>query len=254
MLDFMLYNDDCLKRMKKMVEQGIKVDCILTDPPYELDTHKGGVTDFAQRKLVKENHIEFISNGFNYEECFNLMLKLCKVPNLLIFCSNKQISKVMSYFESKKFKGKHLSVTLLMWEKTNPIPLGNGKHISDVEFIVYVRGKNAPFNNNCNLKYKYKVKTYPTIGKSRLHPTEKPLELIKELLTLHTLKGNVILDCFMGGGTTGEAVLELGENRKFIGIEIDKGFYDVSLERLNGKVNKGDYLYDKGENDLCVSV
>lgn len=224
-----LRKGDCLEILEDIPNKSI--DLVLIDPPYEQDTHTGGKTSLAQRKLIQENHIEFISNGYNYDLCFELLLKKCKTPNLLIFCSNKQISKIMGYFERKK-----LTTTLLVWKKTNPIPLCNGKHISDCEFIVYVRGKNAHFNNKSDIKNKYKVKIYPTItGKNRVHPTEKNIDLLKELIELHTFENDTVLDCFMGSGTTGAACKEL--NRNFIGIELDENYFNIAKQRIenNGK-------------------
>ena len=216
---------DCLELMKDIPDKSI--DLVLIDPPYEQENHGGGKTNFAQRKLVKETHIDFISNGFDYEMCFETLLKKCKIPNLLIFCSNKQISRIMNYFENKQ-----LATTLLVWKKNNPIPLGNGKYISDCEFIVYVRGKKAPFNNECNIKNKYKVKIYPTItGKNRLHPTEKPIELLDELIKLHSFENDTVLDCFMGSGSTGVACINA--NRNFIGFELDNNYFNIAKERID---------------------
>ena len=58
-----LFNNDCLDVMDELIKQNVKVDAIITDPPYENDTHCGGKTEMAQRKLVKSNHIDFISEG-----------------------------------------------------------------------------------------------------------------------------------------------------------------------------------------------
>lgn len=223
---YRLYNGDCLEIMDKLIEEGIKVDTIIIDPPYELDNHGKGKNDFKDRQLIKENHIEYMSNGFDYENVFEKMLKLQNKTNILIFCSNKQVSKIMSYFENKK-----LSTTLLVWNKTNPIPLCNGKHISDIEFIVYVRGKGAIFNNKVDMSKKYKVKRYATMSsKQRVHPTQKPNDLLEELIELHSIEGSVVLDCFAGSFSTGVACMNT--NRKFIGIEIDKKYYEIGKKRI----------------------
>ena len=234
---YKLFNGDCLEVMDKLIEEGVKVDAIICDPPYELENHgKGknkflenhgkGKNEFKNRKLVNENHIEFISNGFDYNIVFDKMLKLQNKANILIFCSNKQVSKIMSYFENKK-----LSTTLLVWNKTNPIPLCNGKHISDIEFIVYVRGKGAIFNNCVDMSKKYKVKRFPTTNtKNRLHPTQKPIDLLTELVELHSVEHSIVFDCFMGSGTTGVACMNT--NRKFIGIELDKNYFDIAKKRI----------------------
>lgn len=224
MKDFELWQGDCLELMKNIQDKS--VDLVLIDPPYEQDNHGGGTTDFAQRKLVKETHIDFVSKGFDYEECFRHLLRVTKTPNFLIFCSNKQISKIMSYFEKLK-----LSTTLLTWKKSNPIPLCNGKYINDCEFIIYVRGKGATFNNAADTKLKYKVKTYPTVSsKSRNHPTEKPIILLEELIQLHSVENQVVLDCFMGSGSTGVACVNI--NRKFIGIELDPKYFAIAKDRI----------------------
>ena len=225
-----LYNGDCLEVMDGLISEGVKVDTIITDPPYEFDLHGGKVNsgDFC-RDLTNKKHINFISNGYNYKDVFDRFLKLCVTPNILIFCSNKQISKTMSFFESKG-----LSVTLLTWTKTNPIPLCNGKHISDIEFIVYVRGKKAPFNNLLSTIYKLKNTIMATLkGKNRNHPTEKPVPLMEKYINLHSLEDMIVLDPFMGSGSTGVACKNL--NRKFIGIELDENYFNIAKERINAE-------------------
>ena len=228
-----LINEDCVTAMDKLIDEGIKVDCVLTDPPYEYGNGMGGGnTELSQKAKKVRQNIAFISKGFEYDAVFERMLKICKVPNLLIFCSNKQITKIMSYFENKK-----LSVTLLTWDKTNPIPCCNKSHVSNLEFVVYVRGKGATWNDEAPFNIKSKTKKYPTVcGKGRLHPTEKPLKLIEEYLELHTKENQLVLDCFGGSFTTGVACQNL--NRQFIGIEYnptegehDK-FYNIGLERI----------------------
>lgn len=222
-----LHQGDCLKIMSELIDNGVKVDAVITDPSYEFTNHGGTKSQMAKRAAKVRDEIEFISKGFNYDDVFDKMLTLCKVPNLLIFCSNKQISKIMSYFENKK-----LSTTLLTWEKTNPSPLCNGKYISDLEFIIYVRGKNSPWNNDAPLKTKYKCKAYPFVSpKQKQHPTQKPVELMEELIQLHTFENSIILDPFMGSGTTGLACKNL--NRNFIGIELDENYFNIARDRIN---------------------
>ena len=222
----MLYEGDCSVILKELINQGTRVDCIITDPPYELDFHLGGQQSRAQDFTKLGNNIEFMANGFN-EEVLELMLQICKIPNILIFCSNKQISRLMSFFEGKK-----LSTTLLVWKKTNACPLGKGKHISDLEFVVYARGKNVTFNNDVSYQKKYKLQSYPFVnGKQRLHPAQKPLDLIKGYIELHTKKGDIVLDPYMGSGTVGVGCEEL--NRKFIGIELLHKYFSVAERRIN---------------------
>lgn len=176
--------------------------------------------------------IEFISNGFDYDAVFEEFLRICKIPNILIFCSNNQVSKVMQWFESRD-----LSVTLLIWHKTNPAPLCNGKHISDVEFIVYIRGKGATFNNSTPFPYKSKVFTSPVVSrKERLHPTQKSVMMLEQYVNLHSREGDIVLDCFMGSGTTGVACVNT--DRDFIGIELNDEYFKIAERRINDTITE----------------
>jgi site-specific DNA-methyltransferase (adenine-specific) len=216
-MELKLIKGDCLVEMDNLIKQGIKVDLILTDPPYELECHGGTNSAMAQRATKVRDEIDFISNGFDYDSCFNKFLQLQKVPNILIFCSNKQLSKTMMWFENKG-----LSVKCLVWNKTNP--------------SVFVRGKGASWNPDCELSKKYKVKRFPFVSpKIKKHPTQKPLELIKEYIELHSFENETVLDCFMGSGTTGEASLSL--NRNFIGIELNDDFFNIAKNRIEDSQN-----------------
>lgn len=161
-----IYNCDCLVGIKEIPNDS--VDCIITDPPYLLDSTGGGASALAKRSRRLKDSIEFISSGFDYENLFNEFIRVCKIPNMLIFCSNKQISQTMSFFE-----GKGLKSTLLIWQKTNPMPTGNNAYISEVEFVVYVHDKGAYFSNDVPLEFKKKVYTSPLVKEGGYHPTQK---------------------------------------------------------------------------------
>ena len=127
-----LYHGDCLEIMKSIPDKSI--DLVLTDPPYELETHGGG--NRKQWKNIHNNFIEDLSFGFNYEKVFNEFLRVCKTPNILIFCSNKQISKIMSWFEERK-----LSTTLLCWYKRDMflLQMENIKAMLNLLFMFVVK-------------------------------------------------------------------------------------------------------------------
>lgn len=226
--NYELLNGDCFELMKNIPDKSI--DLILTDPPYEISNHDGGHSALSKRKLSVKSKVDNMSNGFCYEKCFDEFLRICKMPNILIFCSNKQISKIMSYFESK-----NLSTTLLIWHKTNPSPLCNGNHLSDLEFVIYVRGKGATFNNDTPFEYKRKIYSSGIIPKSiKVHPAQKPIELLKRYIELHTKENDIVFDPFMGSGSTGVAAIDVG--RKFIGIEKEPQYFEISKNRIQGIV------------------
>ncbi len=224
-----LINGEAVEQLKLMPDKSVDFVCI--DPPYELDNHGGGKTDFAQRKLVKDLHIDFISNGFEMEKVFTEIERVSKTMNMICFCSNKQVSKIMNYWEQKKY-----SVTLLVWQKSNPVPFGNGKYISDLEFMIYVRGKGATFNN---IGYKDQLRVFeynvPSTAE-RIHPTEKPIDMLRRLLLIHTNENDVVLDTFAGSFTTGLACHK--ENRKCIASEIDEKMFMSANTRFKNEISQ----------------
>jgi site-specific DNA-methyltransferase (adenine-specific) len=222
-----MFNSDALSVLSQIKDK--KIDFVCIDPPYELDNHGGVVKGHdLERKLNRDKHINFISEGFDIESTFSEIERVSKVLNLICFCSNKQVSKIMNYWEQKKY-----STTLLVWDKPNPIPLGNGKHISNLEFMIFVRGKGATFNN-IGVNEQKKTFSYPApSSKTRFHPTQKPVELLNRLLRLHTKENDIVLDCFAGSMTTADACQEL--NRKSIMVELDEKFFELGVDRIKNK-------------------
>ena len=222
--DYELWQGDCIELMQQIPDKSI--DLILTDPPYEISNHDGGHSSLSKRKLSVKSKVDSMSDGFCYDKCFDEFLRICKTPNILIFCSNKQISKIMSFFENK-----NLSTTLLVWHKTNPSPLCNGNHLSDLEFVIYVRGKGATFNNDTPFEYKRKIYSSGIIPKSiKVHPAQKPIELLKRYIELHTKENDVVFDPFMGSGSTGVACASTG--RRFVGVELNQEYFDIAKQRI----------------------
>lgn len=221
-------NIDGLELLKTLPDNSI--DFILTDPPYELEIHGGGAGFMKDRKLLNK-HISYIGYGFDFDTYFSEYERVLKVMNAVIFCSNKQVSKTMNWFENKGY-----SVTLLVWKKPNPIPLGNGKYIGDTEFMVYVRGKGATFNN---IGYKEQLRVFeynvPSTAE-RIHPTEKPIDMLRRLLLIHTNENDVVLDTFAGSFTTGLACHK--ENRKCIASEIDEKMFMSANTRFKNEISQ----------------
>lgn len=216
---------DCLDILKQLPDKC--VDLVLTDPPYILTPHGGGKQGLANRSSKIRDEIEFIANDFDFVSVSEQLLRICKIPNIIMFCSAMQLGRTIVFFEQKG-----LRADVLVWSKSNPAPLSNGKYISDIEYIVYVHTKGSCFNNDAPIEYKKKTKIYPIITNlmDKMHPTQKPIELIYELITVHTYNNNLVLDCFSGSGTTAVACHNL--KRRFICIEKDPEYWKASCERL----------------------
>ena len=116
------------------------------------------------------------------------------------------------------------------WIKTNPQPVNSGiNYLTNCREIALLAIKKS--KPTFNSKYDKGIYEYPIYGgKDRFHPTQKSLPLFEELILKHSNEGDVVLDCFLGSGTTAVAALATG--RKFIGCELDEGYFQKARARI----------------------
>ena len=114
---------------------------------------------------------------------------------------------------------------ILVWKKNNVTC--NKWYMKNCEFTLFLRKGKAKFINECGSK---QVSDFDNIIGNKLHPTQKPVSLLEHLITLTTIEGQVVLDPFMGSGSTGIACKNL--NRVFIGFEANDQYFDVASKRL----------------------
>ena len=191
------------------------VDLIMTDPPYEFSSTKGGGS-FGSKNRDYHDELTPISMGVTIE-ILDEMMRVMKVPNLYIWCNKAQIPQYLEYFLGKKCK-----FDLLTWHKTNPVPTCHNKYLSDTEYCLYFR-KGAKLYGSYETKRKYWVTSTNTDDKKKYnHPTCKPLEVISQL----------VCDPYLGSGTTAVACKQLG--RGFVGCDIEGKYIDVTNDRLYG--------------------
>jgi len=219
-LDYIL-NLDCLLGMRKMSDNS--VDLIITDPPYELQ-QTGGSGAFGRKNREYHQQIDNLQNGIS-DMILREMLRVCKKPNMYIFCSKDQLPQLLMFAINNGLK-----YDILTWHKTNPVPTCNNKYLSDTEYIVFMR-KGANLYGTYETKRKYFItQTNTTDKKLWGHPTIKPLNIIETLILNSSLENDIILDPFMGSGTT--AIACMRNNRHFIGFEINDVYYKTSLKRI----------------------
>ncbi len=187
---------------------------IITDPPYDIHAEKGGGC-YGNRQHYKEIN-GFTDGGVDYS-----FLK--GFGNWVVFCSWMQL-KLLLHWKSRQ--------KLLIWLKTNPLQTGNNKYLPDVEYIVHTWEKGRLFGSNKDKATVYQSSIYnPTVRPEwKRHPNEKPLGLMIKLVKLSTQEGDIVLDPFMGTGTTGVACRRLG--RRFIGIELNRKWYRLAKRRI----------------------
>lgn len=215
-----LYHGDCMDILPTLG----KVDAVVTDPPYILSDSGPGDSHFGMslNKFDGDDYKAIVS-GFDVDAVFGSLEKICDPFNLFCFCSNKQISKIMSYHEARK-----RSTTLLIWHKVNAAPFANGVWRGDIEYVVHAKDHGAVFVGGAIEKKK--VKEHPIIQDDS-HPTVKPLSIMQGYISICSHRDQIVLDPFMGSGTTGVACMNLG--RKFIGIELEKKYFDIACERID---------------------
>ncbi len=219
-----IYNMDCLQGLQQ-IESGT-VSLIVADPPYELQQHNGAGA-FGRKNREYHQGIDHLQSGVSnevLEEC----LRVCKHPNMYIFCSKDQLPQLLNFALSHKLK-----YDLLTWHKTNPVPTCNNKYLSDTEYIVFMRN-GANLYGTYETKRKYFITQTNTADKKAFgHPTPKPVPIIKTLIENSTQSGDLVLDPYMGSGTTAVACMQSG--RKYIGFELDKDYYDKAVKRIKAE-------------------
>lgn len=207
-----LYNNDCMEVMSNTPPQIF--DCTITDIPYEVVNRQSN----GLRNLDKK---DADITTFDLETFVDEVCRVTK-GSVYIFCGTEQVSSIR-----KRMIENGMSTRLCIWEKTNPSPM-NGKVIwlSGIECCVYGKFKGATFNEHC----KNTVFRFPTT-RSKIHPTQKPVKLLEYLISVSTNEGDTVFDPCMGSGTTGVACKSL--NRKFVGVELSKEYFEKAKERID---------------------
>jgi site-specific DNA-methyltransferase (adenine-specific) len=211
------------------------VDLIIIDPPYEIHSIQGG-------GMLKEKRIQNMMNELNNKgldlgintDIFDEFIRVLKVPNIYIWCNKIQLPMYLNEFVNKR----GLLFDIIVWNKTNAMPLCGSKYLTDSEYCLYFR-KGVKLNTTYDTaKTVYQLPINIDDKNKYDHPTIKPLQIVKNLIINSSNKNDVVLDCFMGSGTTAVASKELG--RQYLGIEIDEKWHKIAVDRVNGINARGE--------------
>lgn len=215
-----LYQGDCLEVMDKLIELGVKVDAIITDPPYGMNlTPQRRSGKFHGEKIINDNNLDWCDDFF--EKCYKLTPKN---SGSMFFCS---IHSIPQFIYSAKKAGFDIK-NLLVWDKMWFGMGGNWR--PNTEFILLcTKGRFVTHSKNKDNILRYRRLS----SQKSVHPTQKPVELMIELISEPDYNPEIILDPFMGSGSTGVACKNL--NRKFIGIELDEKYFDIAVDRIKGE-------------------
>lgn len=219
---------DCYQLIKEIPDKSI--DCIYTDIPYLYANGGQGHSEMCVRTARKKEELKDISKGIDYS-ILDEFKRVLKKVNIFIWCSKMQLLDIMTW-------GGQYNTDLLVWCKTNPTPQTNNIWLPNLEYCVYMREYGVKLNDGYDLKSKFYVSGANKSDKDLFnHPTIKPLELVKKHLLHTTQENDIILDPFIGSGTTAVACKEI--NRQFIGFELNPQWYEVANKRINNETANG---------------
>jgi len=215
-----VYNMDCMEAIKLLDDNSI--DLVVMDPPYLLNLTKVKNTSSFNNYA---NELIGLKDGFDLKVLDLLIPKMKKI-NMYIYCSKRQVKDLIEYFISKD-----CNYEILTWHKQNPSPLINNNYLPDTEYIIFAREKGVKLYGSYHTKRKYYLSGVNQVDKKKYkHPTIKPLPFIENHIINSSKEGDLVLDCFCGSGTT--LVGAIRTNRRFIGFEIDKTYYDIAKQRV----------------------
>jgi len=232
--DVAIYLGDCLDVLPTL--EG--VDHVISDPPYEDETHKANEKHSDSRSMRKDGGNEFKAFGFDgiNQTRADVAQVVVKVSAgwAILFCLAEGVRAWRDDLQAAKAKWD----TVLFWVKPDAAPGFNGQGAA--------RGAECAVTAWCGTGYRswnrggkrgiymHNVNT----NRQGEHPTEKPLPLMSELIGDFTQPGQLVCDPFMGSGTTGVACVKLG--RRFVGIERDPTWFDLSRRRLEKAIKETD--------------
>ena len=246
MSDVKLFNGDCLEIMPKLADEGVKVDLVLTDVPY-------GTTSCKWDNIIPFDEMWDCLDKLTYDntpivlfgsEPFSSNLRMSNIKNYKYdwiwdkgFCSNFTVAKyqpMCPYEIISVFYKKQCNYYPIKWQQTKK-ELVRDRAKTSRNLSVGVAEKYEYEYKDDGTRYPLRIIKISGLGNEtqkgkRVHPTQKPISLLKYLIKTYTKEDEVVLDFTMGSGSTGVACLQT--NRNFIGIELEPKYYEIAKERI----------------------
>ena len=229
--------------MDRLIEEGVKVDCILTDVPYGTTACKwDNVIPFEEmwerlNKLIKPNGAIVLFGS----EPFSSALRMSNIKNYKYDWVWDKVKPNGHLVAKHRPMQRSENISVFGGGKINyyPIMIDRDKPKKSKEYSrTSIMGGNVTNNNARILKQKYPqniLQFSNAIQKGKVHPTQKPTDLLEYLIKTYTNENELVLDFTMGSGSTGVACMNT--NRKFIGIELDTNYFNIAKERIENAIN-----------------
>lgn len=257
--NYQLYNGDCLEIIDKLIKKGIKVDAIIGDPPYSTTRSKWDkIIPYNQMwnyfKRIRKDKSAIVLFG---QEPFSSNLRLSNINEYRY--DWKWVKNHQTGFANANYRPMIKHEDIMVFSDGNASAGGKAYHMNYYPqglVEVNIKKKNSSgrqglvsySNNNINKnnqlmqdnsEYIQKYTNYPSnilcydCETKYVHPTQKPLALMEYLIKTYTKEGDLVIDPFMGSGTTGVACINT--DRRFIGIELDENYFLIAKKRIDSK-------------------
>lgn len=216
---------DCLERMKEIPDGS--VDLVLTDPPYRVFSGGKKSNPSLSKSLGGNDGKIFVHNDIDFGDWLPVVFaKMSTNSHAYVMSNFKNLFKLHSVAISCGFYVHNL----LVWQKQNMT--ANRWYMKNCEYTLLLRKGSAFTINNAASPTVHKFEN--PVGR-KVHPTEKPVELMQFYMENSSRRGETVLDPFMGSGTTGVACVNTGRN--FIGIERDERYFEIARKRISDASN-----------------
>ena len=217
-----LYKGDCLELMQQIRSETI--DSIVTDPPYKIITggDSNGKNSIRPKGILSGNRelMKFIPKFSEWlPECYRV---LKNGTHAYFMVNSTNLTEMLVEVEKTGFKIHNI----LIWKKNNCTP--SQFYMKNCEYIIFCRKGKAKYINN--IGDSKTVHEFNNISGKKVHPTEKPIELMKFYIENSSEENDTVLDPFMGSGSTGVACVNTFRN--FIGFEIDENYFNIATKRI----------------------
>ena len=181
----MLYHGDCYEILKNKIAND-SIDLVVTDPPYDLSIGGGGGFMKKENKKHLDELKELKSTSFEPEPLLYVLQPKFKngVFNGYFFCNKSLVARYINWAVKNGY-----SYDILVMSKANPVPIFNSHHLSDLEYIVFIRSSGAFFNSKLESFDNYRKHYSVVLGSKNIHPAKKPLELIKRFVRVSSKAG-----------------------------------------------------------------
>lgn len=246
-----LYKGDCLELMKELPDKSI--DLILCDLPYGTTACSWDIVIPFDKLWENYNRIIKSKGAIVLfgQEPFSSFLRLSNIKNYKYDWiwdkgkgSNPLLAKKrpMSSFEKISVFNAGIYYPQMRQGKPYKAPRTGGSHTNRIIGNT-LNGTQGDFKQKDNLEglyYPLAILPFSIHCGSKLHPTQKPTDLLAYLIKTYTLENEVVLDNTMGSGSTGVACME--SNRKFIGMEMDDKYFDISEKRIKNSLDSSELI------------